>query len=549
MSTTYDVFVCDKNGSVSLVEGSVSSAQPVLEVHDRTTLAVEPTKAGTLRLIADQVSRWSVVDERGGAWFPRGYVNRYDSDGRPIFHGNNLTVDVPVGEVSIEVNRGCEYEAAKTTIRVKRKTETVVELSPRRIYAPAVYGWYGGDLHVHMNYSGDSVCTPEMASLMQQGEGLHLMNLVAANWSTSLIYDEAMLESFSGRDLPWSDGNCLARCGVEYRNDILGHFHALNPAAPPKQYQSGHPRSNHPDDWPPNASAAQELRDLGATIGYTHPVLVPLDENCSPSTVFAHSRSHSYEARELVADAALGLVDSMDLGGPCHIDSTEFLYHRLLGCGLSLAATAGTDVFLSHRRMRWYSNPPGWTRAYAYLGGCELTVENWQDAIRKGRTIVTNGPWLELTVDGKIPGDRVNFMQSRIIEVTARTIGSGVEEINILGPDGTISVEQVGSECTNAQHTISLKVEGASWVAASARGGIEETPFGSQTRTYAHTSPVWLDWKKRKVSRPSDAKWCLDWLDRTENLINTKGTFSTSEHLQDVLKVLNDAKNFYERIR
>ena len=38
-----------------------------------------------------------------------------------------------------------------------------------------------------MNYSGDLVCEPSQAAMMQLGEGLHLMNLVAANASGAYV--------------------------------------------------------------------------------------------------------------------------------------------------------------------------------------------------------------------------------------------------------------------------------------------------------------------------------------------------------------------------
>src|SRR6185436_15706541 len=106
------------------------------------------------------------------------------------------------------------------------------------------------------------------------------------------------------------------------------------------------------------------------------------------------------EARELVADAALGLVDSIDIISPYDDEGAIVLYHRLLSCGLRLAATAGTDCFLSFSRLGVASNPPGWGRVYAHLGDEPLSVAAFQAAVRAGRTVVTNGPWLTLTVDG-----------------------------------------------------------------------------------------------------------------------------------------------------
>src|SRR5438270_840685 len=219
----------------------------------------------------------------------------------------------PTTELGVSCTRGMEFDQATTTVTPEPGEEALVELQPTRIYDAAARGWYGGDLHVHMNYSGNLVCTPHDAALMQRGEGLHLMNLVAGNLSGARIYDREAFEHFAGQDLPWTIEGQVARWGVEFRNDMLGHFHALSPSGPPVRYQTGHERSEHPQDWPPNATACEELRGLGATVGYTHPVFSPLADG-TPAGAFVNPRS--VEARELVADAALGLVDSVDLLGP-----------------------------------------------------------------------------------------------------------------------------------------------------------------------------------------------------------------------------------------
>jgi hypothetical protein len=64
------------------------------------------------------------------------------------------------------------------------------------------------------------------------------------------------------------------------------------------------------------------------------------------------------EAHELVADAAIGLIDSVDLIGPSDVEGTAVLYHHLLSCGLRLAATVGTDVWLSYSRGPLLSTRP-----------------------------------------------------------------------------------------------------------------------------------------------------------------------------------------------
>ena len=126
-----------------------------------------------------------------------------------------------------------------------------------------------------MNYSGDLVCGPDDAARMQLGEGLHLMSLVAGNLGQTRVYDREAFEATVGDDLPWTTAERVARFAVEYRNDLLGHFHALGPSGRPARYHSGHEGSDEPFDWPANATACQEFRGLGATVGYTHPVFSP----------------------------------------------------------------------------------------------------------------------------------------------------------------------------------------------------------------------------------------------------------------------------------
>jgi hypothetical protein len=412
-------------GGVELVTRAVTGAG-TLVVGTAAAPAAQPAARARLRLRAAAPSRWSVVDDRGGAWFPDGRPPKWDAHDRPLFHGNDLELEVPAVPLTVTCTRGMEFATAETALTPRAGATAEVELEPARLYETAARGWYGGDLHVHMNYSGDQVCGPDDAARMQLGEGLHLMSLVAGNIGRTRVYDREAFEATVGHDLPWTTGDRVARFGVEYRNDLLGHFHGLGPTGRPARYHSGHDGSDEPYDWPANADACQELRGLGAAVGYTHPVFSPLADG-TPAEAFAFPRS--VEARELVADAALGLVDSVDLIGLSDVEGTAVLYHHLLSCGLRLAATAGTDVWLSYSRGPLISNPPGWGRVYADLRGAPLSVAAFADAIRAGRTLATNGPFVELLVDGRAPGDPVEAAGGRRLPVTVRCQGLGVERL------------------------------------------------------------------------------------------------------------------------
>jgi hypothetical protein len=528
-------------GGVELVTRTVTGPGP-LAVGAARASVVQPAGRARLRLRARGPSRWSVVDDRGGAWFPEGRLPKWDFHDRPLFHGDELELEVPAVPLTVTCTRGMEFTTAETTLTPQAGATTEVELEPERLYETAARGWYGGDLHVHMNYSGDQVRAPDDAACMQAGEGLHLMSLVAGNIGQTRVYDQEAFEATAGQDLPWSDGERVARFAVEYRNDLLGHFHALGPVGRPSRYHSGHEGSDEPFDWPANATACQEFRDLGATVGYTHPVFSPLADG-SPAGAFAFPRS--VEARELVADAALGLVDSVDLIGPSDVEGTALLYHHLLSCGLRLAATVGTDVWLSFSRGPLFSNPPGWGRVYADLRGAPLSVAAFADAIRAGRTLATNGPWVELLVDGRGPGDRVEAGPGRRLPVTVRCQGLGVERLELVGPDGVLAAAEAGG---GAPPAIDAEVEadGSLWLCAVARGPGHPSVLGPVV--FAHTSPVWVEVGGRPVRRPASARWLLDWLDRFEDLIGEHGRFADDGQRDEVVAVLDQARDRYREI-
>jgi hypothetical protein len=377
---------------------------------------------------------------------------------------------------------------------------------------------------------------------MQVGEGLHVMNLVAANMLRSHVYDREMLDEFAGELLPWSTPNVLAAMGVEYRNDLLGHVHAFAPTSAPSRFYAGHDHSDHPEDWPPNSVALDELRSLDATVGYCHPVLAEFGEDGATDRFFMMPRST--ECRELVADAALGLVDSIDLVAPTSNEGAAYLYHRLLSCGIRLAATAGTDAFLSFSRTTPHSNPPGWGRVYANVGDTPLTVDSYKAAIRAGRTLVTNGPWIDLSIDGHGPGSTLDVGSGERVSVTARVSGVGAERLVLVTADGVIGSSEGGAELD-----IDLVVERPTWVAAIVRGGRHDAVL--DRAAFAHTSPVWIDVDGRRVARAEAAHWCLQLLDDVEQLVRAHGHFhddTREEHLGDVVGVLDQARDFYRNV-
>ncbi|MFC4120151.1 CehA/McbA family metallohydrolase [Nonomuraea zeae] len=527
-----------------LVEVDHDSAIVVDGTRIRLDLLLRPTPAARLRLLAGMPCRWSVTTADGGGWFPPDTPHRHDYHGRPYFHGDDLLLDVPCVPLTITVARGMEYDEARVELIPEPAEEHLVELAPRRLYDAPARGWFGGDMHVHLNWAGDMVGVPADAAAAQHGEDLHVLNLLAGNVSGSRVYDREALEHWTGEDLPWSDATHVARMGVEYRNDLLGHIYAFAPRAAPRRYHTGFAGDA---DWPPNADGLRELRGLGALVGYSHPFRTPISDGDPPKGVVSPV-PRNCAARELVADAALGLVDSLDVLTHASIPATAAVYRRLIGAGNRLAVTAGTDAMISFTRSDSQSNPPGWARVYAQIEG-ELSARSFAAAVRAGRTFATTGPWLELTVDGHGPGHVLHARRGQRITVTASAVGPEVAAVHLRTADGVrAGAERLrgdfgrrGGEALTV--TADFLVEEPTYVVAEVV--CDPHPRTMTGTGYALTSPVYVDVDGRQVARRADVRWCLEWLDLLETLIRQHGRLASPYQFGDHMSLLEQARAVY----
>ncbi|TMR30431.1 hypothetical protein ETD85_29195 [Nonomuraea zeae] len=488
--------------------------------------------AATVRLRAGFPCRWSVTGANGQGWYPEGAPAKVDALRRPYFHGDDLVLAVPAEPITVTVTRGMEYTSAEIALTPRAGAETLVELTPERLYDAAARGWFGGDLHVHLNWMGEEPAAPALAAAAQHGEDLHVLNLVAGNVASERVYDVEALAHWVGEDLPWSDDHHLARLGVEYRNDVVGHLTAFGLRALPGRYHAGFQGTA---DWPPNAVACAELRALGGVTSYGHPFHTAFGDDDPPDKVLDRGRDCS--AREIVADAALGLVDTLDVLNHSSVAATAAVYRRLIGAGNRLAVTAGTDAVLSFCRRGTASSPPGWERVYANVAG-PLTAESYAEAILLGRTFATTGPWLELSVNGAGPGETLALAPGQRAQIVLTSIGPEVESLEIRTSEGVLAQGPPG------RLAASMEVREPTYVVAVASGGAHPRTM-HWSGAYAHTSPVYVDVAGGHVAREADVRWCLAWLDRLEVVLKEWGTFESAAQLDDHLELYERARAVY----
>jgi hypothetical protein len=158
------------------------------------------------------------------------------------------------------------------------------------------------------------------------------------------------------------------------------------------------------------------------------------------------------------------------------------MYSALLNAGFPMKLSAGSATGV-------HPVPPGWSRVYVRTGG-RLTPRAWSEALRAGRSFVTSGPMLFLTVNGMQPGDELRggrFPLSLDITVemasitpasSAEVVMNGATHVVALSPDRRKPHTWRGS--------IKLLASSSSWIAA------RWTADRDQGCDAAHTGPVYI---------------------------------------------------------
>ncbi len=110
----------------------------------------------------------------------------------------------------------------------------------------------------------------------------------------------------------------------------------------------------------------------------------------------------------------------------------ESIYWELLETGLQIPPSAGSG-FGSN------SSPLGYNRIYAYP--TNSTPAAWWQAVRDGRSMVTNGPLLRVTVNGEVPGYTFTSEQGQSIDIDIElklTVADPVEYLEVVCNGATL---------------------------------------------------------------------------------------------------------------
>jgi TolB protein len=342
---------------------------------------------------------------------------------------------------------------------------------------------------------------PEDIILDMQGEALDLATPQLANLHTRFI------------DLEWWNWRRsqlpMIVFAQEVRSHFLGHVGVVGADSLFYPWYSGPGYPVYDDIDLPNSAVLQFARKHGGINSYVHPVSTkdPFPANAAPNGL----------PLELVPDAVLGDVDTLEVTCLWSDElGTSEAWYRLLNLGIPIAPSAGSDTMHNFYR----TMAIGATRIYAKPDGA-MNLPNYLEAVRRGRSFVTNGPLIKFSAGGAEAGGVVSATVNQQIEWKLEAASPApIEKVEILVNGKVVWSGQGLSEAGRKTFAGKVNAPTGGWIAARIYGGTTRPPM-SDSYPFAHTAPIWFGRTGSfdAAAAKASAQDLLRWMDVAEKRV------------------------------
>jgi hypothetical protein len=429
-------------------------------------------------------------------------------------------VALPAGVVHVDVSKGFEYTPLQEQVQLK-KGQLSLRLAIERWSDARQDGWYSGDARVHF-------LTPQAALLEAAAEDVAVVNLLAADHTIRSgdgrdYRAVSSILAFSGQQPAVETHGYLVTVNTLNRHPVLGSLSLLNCHRPVYPLGFGSPESL--DDWT-LADWCDQCHRKGGLV------------------VWAENDGTRLKSRGLwgepLADLLLGKIDALETDFN-EVGSEDQWWDGLLSCGLRLPLVGASGKDSNRKAV-------GAVRTFArLLPGEPLTYKSWIEAVRAGRTYVSNGPLLSLTVDGSDPGAVIDVPSTdKTVHVRAESrCGLPLSRLRVLLNGKVVATARAGGSASTASAELDLPVSKPGWIRAVSEGPREPLEgrliMAISSPVYVHVNGQALRPDKRTASR-FDSR-----LDGTLEWVRTHGRFENDQQRDRLAGIFLSAIDELER--
>lgn len=373
-----------------------------------------------------------------------------------FFAEGSCEVRVPAGPVVVEVRKGYEYQPAELTlITTARQTQTV-EVALERTIDMAAMGWYSGDVHVHIERTGEN---DDTILSLTSAKDLRYTFLLSYN---TVGYDPKGVGYESTRQMRGLGDQSDAHRGVyyissgqEYRPVKLGHVTVI--LADSYVPGTGKLAANIAEA-PSLATIADQAHALHGVIGLNH------------GGYFNH------EGDRLLLDRKMDYLELLQFGEYRFLGLSG--WYDFLNIGYRLPMVGASDYP--------FTRELGSEITYVWSDATP-TPRQFAEGLAAGRSFATSGPLLFMTVGGEKPGAIIRpagagkVMLPVDVRVHSAQYPVRTLELIVNGEVVERRFAPEGKSEWSLRHLLS--VPASCWIAARVSG---------EPGTEAHTNPVYV---------------------------------------------------------
>jgi hypothetical protein len=416
--------------------GSIPARVGIYDETGRAPLASD--RALMLQRYADDIRMFQVNDR---TFWPSANRQAFYMDG-------NYDSRLPAGTYELAVTRGPEYRAYHGRFEIKKDETSAVTVALERYANLPRKGWYSGDSHIHL--TRDVVADPVVWGMVA-AEDVYVGNLLEMGNIAGTHFKQP--ETWGPKSRYGRDGHYILSGQEDPRTGQMGHTIHHNLLRPI------HLDS---DNYFMYERVFSQSHKLGGISG------------------FAHMGQGFNGERGLALEVPFGLVDFMEV-----LQAGRFfgdVWYRFLNMGFRITPAAGSD---------WpYSDFPGVVRNYAKLNG-KLDLDAWFASFHAGHVYVSNGPFLEFSVNGRQMGDELRVKRGGRLDVAASAqLNPDVDQLDrlelvVLG-DVAATVPADGRDHLALRQE--LKADHSMWIAVRAWGARQD----ARNMIMAHSTPIYV---------------------------------------------------------
>jgi len=378
------------------------------------------------------------------------------------------------------------------------------------------------DLAANRWMAGDSRChflSPHAAALEGAAEALAFVNLLATTQPLPSLDGTAYttvpnLVAFSGQTATLQMHGCNVTVNTLNLHPVLGRVGLLHSHRPVHPLTFG--GADDTDDWSVSDWCDQCHRKKGLTVW-----------------VEAFRGDRGLVGGEALAALVLGKIDAIECDAQPRTQPLLPWVYRLWNAGHPVPLVGGSGK--DNNRVAL-----GAMRTYAQVHEGETSVNaRWIEAVRAGRTFVTNGPILTFSASGHEPGTTLDFPTDEGPINVLATARSPVkfEKLELIA-DGRV-IASASPFQTHGLYEAKLSLphgpNGGGWLAARCWGAMGAM-LDPASSSFAHTSPVWFRPRGGVIPIHSDAIPPIRRaIEESREWVENHGRFASEKRKQQLL--------------